>query len=188
VEITDRRLLNETVTTDSDVVVRVDLTNFDPARGRITLNLTADRTLVAQRTVTVGVDGRRTVDVRATLDGPGRYEIRLNGVSVGTVTVTTATDSPTDTVSGTDETPSATVAPTPESPDPTATGGETSGDGEVGTTDSARTGTGTTTPAVGPRQPSGTDIVVAAGMTLMLLYGVGVAVYVLREHPPSGLG
>jgi hypothetical protein len=25
-------------------------------------------------------------------------------------------------------------------------------------------------------------------MSLMLLYGVGVAVYVLREHPPSGLG
>jgi len=25
-------------------------------------------------------------------------------------------------------------------------------------------------------------------MALLLLYGVGVAVYVLREHPPSGLG
>jgi len=188
VEITDRRLLNESVTTGSDVVVRVDLTNFDPVRGRITLNLTADRTLVAQRTVAVGVDSRRTVDVRVTLDVPGRYEIRLNGVSVGTVTVTTATDSPTDTVGATGGTPSAKVASPPGSPDSTSTGAETSGDGGVGATDSAEAGAGATTPAVGPGEPSGTDVVVAAGMALMLLYGVGVAVYVLREHPPSGLG
>ena len=36
--------------------------------------------------------------------------------------------------------------------------------------------------------PTGTDTVVAAGMSLMLLYGVGVAVYVVRREPPGGLG
>jgi hypothetical protein len=32
--------------------------------------------------------------------------------------------------------------------------------------------------------PSGTDTVVGFGLSLLLLYGVGVAVYVLREQPP----
>jgi hypothetical protein len=40
---------------------------------------------------------------------------------------------------------------------------------------------------VGPPPASGTDAVIALGMTLLLLYGVGVAVYVLREHPPPRL-
>jgi hypothetical protein len=196
VEVEDRELLNGTVTVGEEVVVRVDLANFHPAQGRITLNLTADGTLVARKTVTVGVDERRTVYLRAVPNDPGRYELRLDGVSVGTVTVTAAdgsatasTEPSTGTSPTTGKTPD-TVAPTPEATStdwetPTATSETQSSTLAGGGT---RTGTGTATPLVGPEDPTGTDTVVAAGMSLMLLYGVGVAVYVLREHPPSGLG
>lgn len=94
-EIVDRTLLNETVATGADVVVRADLSNFHPVRGRITLNLTADGVLLAQRTVTVGVDARRSVYLGARFDTPGRYEIHLDGVSVGTVNVARATETAT---------------------------------------------------------------------------------------------
>jgi hypothetical protein len=195
VEVEDRELLNGTVATGEEVVVRVDLSNFHPARGRITLNLTADGTVVARRTVTVGVDERRTVYLRAVPNDPGQYELRLDGVSVGTLTVTaadgsaTASTEPSTGSSPTTGTTPGTVAPTSET---TSTGWETP-TGTSGTQPSTsaergtRTGTGTATPPVGPEDPTGTDAVVAAGMSLMLLYGVGVAVYVLREHPPSGL-
>jgi hypothetical protein len=97
----------------------------------------------------------------------------------------TVAGSPTDAVDRTTGSPSATVAPTPEG---TTTAGE-SGAGEGTDTDEpVRSGTGTAAPPIGPDEPTGTDAVLAAGMSLMLLYGVGVAVYVLREHPPGGAG
>ena len=188
-EITDRELLNGTVATGEDVVVRVDLANFYPARGRVTLNLTADGTLLTRRSVTVGVDERRTVYLRAVPSDPGRYDLRLDGVPVGTVTVTAAVESTTaspgssprtGTTPGTVATTSGATATDWETP--TGTPG-TQPIAPAGTT----TGTGTAAPLTGPAGPSRTDTVVAAGMSLMLLYGVGVAVYVLRKHPPSGL-
>jgi hypothetical protein len=190
VEITDQELLNESVAAGEEVVVRVDLANFHPARGEITLNLTTDFTLAAQRTLTVGVDERRTVYLRTVPDAPGEYDLRLNGVSVGTLTVTAAdgpttasTDRPAESSPST-ETDSGTPAPTPG---PTSTDGEPpSGDTE--TASSSSVGTGTATPEVGPAPPTGTDTVLAGGMSLLLLYGVGIAVYVLRENPPGGLG
>ena len=184
-EIRDRRLLNETVAAGEEVVVRVDLANYHPARGRITLNLTANGSLVAQRTVTVGVDSERTVYLRAVPRVPGRYEMRLNDVSVGTVSVTGA-ESPTAT-DGETGTSFATATPTgtPEPASTTADGGTGTGT-ETGT--EAPGWMGTVTPGIGPGDPTGTDAIVAMGMSLLLLYGVGVAVYVLREHPPSGLG
>lgn len=99
VSIVNRMLLNETTTTDAAVVVQADLTNFYPARGHITLNLTTSSTLLTEQTVSVGIDAKRTVYLRAQVETPGRYELRLNGVSVGTVEVAprakTATNSPT---------------------------------------------------------------------------------------------
>ena len=168
-------------------MVRVDLTNFHPVRGRITLNLTANRTLVAQKTVAVAVDGRRTVYLRTTFDIPGRYALRLGAAPVGTVEVTPAATGTPTTASGRSTESSPTVAPTPE---PAPTDRDTAIDGPEtgsGTRSPARTGSGTVaaTPAVGPDPPTGTETVVAVGMSLMLLYGVGVAVYVLREHSPS---
>lgn len=183
-EITDRRLLNDTVTTGEEVVVRVDLANHNPIRGRITLNLTANRSLVAQRTVTVGFDAQRTVHLRAVPRVPGRYEMRLDGVPIGTLEVTaTATDtasrSPTN--GGSTETMPGTAAPTGGS---TVTDGKTpTGEAETGATQSSEweTGVATGPEAPGPDEPTGTEAIVALGMSLLLLYGVGLAVYVLQE-------
>jgi hypothetical protein len=83
-------LLNESVATDETVAVRVDLANFDPARGRVTLNLTTDGTVLAERTVAVGASSERSVLVRATLDTPGTYPLAVNGRALGSVTVTAA--------------------------------------------------------------------------------------------------
>ena len=127
--VADRALLNETVTTAAPVVVRADLENFYPARGSLTLNLTADGTLVAQRTVSVDVDGQRTVYLRAQFSTPGNYELRLNGVPVGAVIVAsepaTTTGSPSATPTST-STPTRTPTPTSA---PSGSGGSTAGSG-----------------------------------------------------------
>lgn len=150
VQIVDRTLLNGTVSPASDVVVRVGLSNLYPARGRITLNLTADRALATQRTVTVGVDEQRTALLRTRFDAPGRYEIRLNGVSVGTVRVLPATVTAT-------ERPTATRTPTSAStrtltPTSASSPGPSTGDSGGSTPTSAGSGTASieTTSGSGP--------------------------------------
>jgi hypothetical protein len=106
-------LLNGTVSTAEPVVVRVDLANFDPARGEATLRLTTDGTVLAERTVSVGASSERTVYLRAVLDTAGTYPLSLNGDSLGSLTVTAApTESPTDAAAPT-ETPTPTRSPTP---------------------------------------------------------------------------
>lgn len=118
-------------------MVKADLSNFNPYRGSITLNLTADRALLAQRTVTVGIDAQRTVHLRTRFDAPGRYEMRLEGEPVGTVTVVrpteTATESPRATRTPTSvptrtSTPTSvpTRTPTP-TPTPSGSGASTTG-------------------------------------------------------------
>lgn len=182
--ITDRTLLNRTVTTGAPVVVRVDLSNFDPVRGRITLSLAANDTLVAQRSVAVGIDAERTVYLRTRFDSPGRYALDLDGVPVGTVSVRAA---------GTGTPP---ATPTPEPPSGTGTPTQSRGTPADVTERPQPTGvpepstepSGTGTSAAVPDDLTGTDVVIATGMSLLLLYGVGVAVYVLREHPPERRG
>ncbi|MEF8841307.1 MAG: hypothetical protein V5A62_06725 [Haloarculaceae archaeon] len=138
VEIRDASLLNGTVETDQAVVVRVDLANPDPTRGRITLALAADGETVAERTVAVGASTRRTVFVRTRFDTAGTYRLALDGEEVGTVTVTTAptgtatTERPTETTTQTptDEavvTPRPTTAAPSPSPSPATTGGDGAG-------------------------------------------------------------
>jgi len=179
VEITDWRLLNQTVTTGTPVVVQADLANFDPVRGRITLALTANGSVVAQRTVAVGTDARRTVYLRTTFDRPGSYRLQLNGDAVGSVRVTAL---PT-------ETPTVTAPPEPtrvtDTPTPTPRGGATETPSRTNAAGSAETATPSGTASLGPTDPSRLDIIVAGGLTLLLIYGVGVAVYVLRERPPT---
>lgn len=115
VRIVGGRLLNETVTTDTDVVARVDLTNDDPVRGTVTLRLTTNGSTVAERTVAVGASTDRTVLVRHRVERSGTYDVSVNGVSLGSVRVTT----------GAIPTPTATVAPSraasPTTTTPTAT-------------------------------------------------------------------
>jgi hypothetical protein len=160
VDIETSELLNESVTTDEPVVVRVDLANVDPASGRISLELTADGDVVAERTVSVAASSERTVYVRATLDSPGEYDIALNGEELGTVTVTEAAETPT-------RTPEDGVTPTPgDTPEVTDTVDVTPTDGVT-----------PTTPPAGPGGPTGTELLVGFVLVLGLLAAVGVAVY-----------
>ncbi|MEF8840679.1 MAG: right-handed parallel beta-helix repeat-containing protein [Haloarculaceae archaeon] len=130
VEITNLSLLNTTATTGASIVTRVDLANFDPAAGRTTLTLSANGSVVTERTLSVGASTERTVDLVHRFGQPGTYVLRVGGSRVGTVTVTAA-DTPTPT-------PRPTAAPTET---PTATPPDTP------TPTDADTPTGTTAPS-----------------------------------------
>jgi hypothetical protein len=167
VEIEGLELLNETVETGQPVVVRVDLANFDPSQGRITLAMTADGETVTERTVSVGASSRRTVFVRHAFEETGTFTVGLNGETLGDVTVTAAPGTP-------GETPPPTTSP-PTTATPTDT---------VAVTDTpGATPTGAASPSPtlpeGPGAPTGTDIVIAFALVLALLAAVGVVVYVL---------
>jgi hypothetical protein len=180
VEIEGFELLNETVEVGQPVVVRVALANFDPVRGRITLDLATEGTVLVERTVAVGASTERTVFLGTRFGTPGTYPLALNDDPIDSLTVI---DTPTGT-------PTAGMEPTPTG-SPAAGGGPTSPTATAGrdpTTATASAGPGADgTPALGPPPASRTETVVALGMTLLLLYGVGVAVYVLREYPPAEL-
>jgi hypothetical protein len=181
VQVQDVSLLNGSVTTEGRVVVRVALTNFDPVRGRTTLNLTADGAALTDRTVAVAASSERSVLLRTRIATPGTYALALDDRDLGNLTVTAA------------ETPSPTAPTTPPPTVETASPTAGAGAGPGPTTPSPEPEAGgagppasTASPAAGPPPATGADMVIALGMTLLLLYGVGVAVYVLREHPPSG--
>jgi hypothetical protein len=167
VEVTDRTLLNDSVARGADVVVEVDLRNVDAVRGRITLTMTADGSVVAERTVTVSASRSRTVYLSDRFNTPGTYEIALNGVAVGSVTVTDETATPTTPTRTPTTSPPPTTSPSPtETPPP------------PGVTPT-ETPPPTDTPPVGPGAPSGTEIVISFVLVLVLLAAVGVVVYVL---------
>jgi hypothetical protein len=160
VEVEAAELLNESVTTDEAVVVRVDLANVDPASGRISLELTADGDVVAERTVSVAASSERIVYVRATLDSPGEYDIALNGEELGTVTVTEAAETPT-------RTPGDGVTPTQVATDTPAV---------TDTVTQPPTDTDSTPPSE-PGDLDWTEISLAAILALLLIAAVGVIVY-----------
>jgi hypothetical protein len=115
VEITDTTLLNESTTTGDEVVVRVDLANFDPVRGTISLALDAGGSTVTERSLAVGASTRRTVYLRHRFDRAGRHALSVNGEPVGSVVVS---ESATPTTAPT-------AAPTATAPPRTATSGPT---------------------------------------------------------------
>jgi hypothetical protein len=112
-------LVRDTVQVGSPVTVRVDLANFDPARGTVTLELAADGSVVAERTVAVGASTERTVTIEARFDGPGEYALDVNGVDAGTVVVTEATS---------EATPPGTGTPDEQPPDVADEGARSAGD------------------------------------------------------------
>lgn len=136
VKLGNAELLNETVTADGRAVVRVNLANTDPARGRITLNLTANGTTVMEEQVAVAASTNRTIYVGATFSTPGTYDLALGNRSLGTLTVTEAIESPTGTPTP-EPTPTSTLTQMPEevvtprptttAPPPTTTSGDGSG-------------------------------------------------------------
>lgn len=173
VEVEVAELLNTTVTIDEPAVVRVDLYNPDPAAGFITLALYADGTTVANETVRVPASSGRTVSLKATVQIPGTYDLVLDGRVLGSLTVTSGPETPTR-------------APSPGATTNASIGGSSTGTpstkGEVMNPGADEP---LTTPGPDASSLTGTETVVAMGMALLLLYGVGVAVYVLRERPPS---
>jgi PGF-CTERM protein len=137
VEITDRALLDDTVATGEQVFAQVELANFDPADGELTLTLTVDGSSAVERTVTVGASSRKTVHLRTRFGTAGTYELAINGESIGSVTV--EADSPTPTVAPGTATrtpgptpttsPPAIPVPTEEPSTPTEAEPTTEGDG-----------------------------------------------------------
>jgi hypothetical protein len=145
VEVVDATLLNETVATDAGVVARVDLANNDPVRGTVSLNLTANGSTVTERSVAVAASTERTVFLRHEFDRPGTYEVSVNGVALGAVSVTAeATPTRTGTTTPGQTTDSATVSPNTTTDDTVtpadAERPETAGDGDR--SPSARDGSG----------------------------------------------
>jgi len=78
--------------------------------GEFDLTLAADGDTLTTETVTVRSDQEAQVDLSASIDQPGTYDITINGNTVGTLEVTEA-GGPT-----TPETPAQTATPTPEAP------------------------------------------------------------------------
>lgn len=139
VQIDDRVLLNDTVTTGQPVVAAVNLSNYDAARGRITLTMAANGSTVAERTVAVGASAERTVYLSNRFDSPGTYALSVDGASVGSVTVEagatpTATAAPGTSVPASETAPpttgpTETVGPTVTEPAGTEPPATTAGDG-----------------------------------------------------------
>lgn len=174
VEVEAANLLNGTVVTGQEAVVRVDLHNPDPAGGFLTLKLRADGTTLAEERVRVPASSRRTVFLRATFDASGSYDFTLNDRSLETLLVTAPTESSISMPGSTPTTtPDVGMAPSSES--------LSSGEATVSPEPAGQEALGT--PASGLSSPTDTETIVALGLTFMLLYGVGVAVYVLRKRP-----
>ena len=107
--VTDVSLDSETVATGDAATVSVTVENGGDASGSITLELTAGGESVASRDVTVSAGGSQTVTFNPTFDEAGDYEIAVNGVAGGMLTVedsttSTATVAAPDTSTGTDTT------------------------------------------------------------------------------------
>ena len=146
VELAGATLVTGTVTAGAEVVVEVSLSNFDPDDGRLALTLTADGVVLTERTVTVEASTDRTARLRHRFGTPGTYELAVNGVPAGTVTVEPRASTPTSTVTaGPSETPTSSVDTPTATPEP---------DDDPGTTTATRTAEPASpsvdTPAAGP--------------------------------------
>ena len=171
VEVSGLTLLEDAVVGSEVVSVRVDLANYDPVRGRIELNLTADGSVVTSREVAVGASSERTVLLETRFGTPGTYVLAIDGVGVGTVTVTEESG-----ISST-PTPSATEDPTPE-PETTPT---------ASTDESAATSTPTATDAptaepTAPATPRDTSSGSGAGFGPALALGALLAAGLLATR------
>ncbi|MFC6939553.1 cohesin domain-containing protein [Salinirubellus sp. GCM10025818] len=160
VSIANLSLLNTTVTTDGTAVTRVDLTNLDPASGRITLTLTANGSAVAERTLSVGAATDRTVFLRHRFSRPGTYALRVNDDRAGVVRVTAAT---TPTAEPTD---AGTPTPTPTPTDPSSAGSDAGSDANTTSPPS-----GSQSPTAGDGAGFGVGSVVVALAVLLIRHG-----------------
>jgi PGF-CTERM protein len=121
------------VTAGESVTVAVPVTNDGTAVDETTLTVTADDRTLTVETVRLLPGQSTTVEIPATFDDPGEYELQVDDRVVDTVTVsaaatatatpsTTATPEPESTATP-ESTPTAEATPTPDDASPTAGSG-----------------------------------------------------------------
>ncbi|MFC7131083.1 PGF-pre-PGF domain-containing protein [Haloferax chudinovii] len=76
-----------TVDTDETFTVRVRVNNTGTAEGTYTKALTAGRTTLATESVTVGPGSSGTLTYSVSIDDAGTYDLRVDGVTIGSITV-----------------------------------------------------------------------------------------------------
>ncbi|WP_255196428.1 PGF-pre-PGF domain-containing protein [Halorarius litoreus] len=112
VSVTDASLSQQTIEAGASVDVTAAVENDGQSRANRTLELTVDGETVSTRTVTLEAGESRDVTFTRTFDDAGSYDIAVDGVSAGTLTVEadtpTTTPSPTPTVDAPDDTPTPT--------------------------------------------------------------------------------
>ncbi|WP_049920631.1 PGF-pre-PGF domain-containing protein [Haloferax sulfurifontis] len=76
-----------TVDTDETFTVKVRVNNTGTAEGTYTKALTAGRTTLATESVTVGPGSSGTLTYSVSIDDAGTYDLRVDGVTIGSITV-----------------------------------------------------------------------------------------------------
>ncbi|WP_254807817.1 right-handed parallel beta-helix repeat-containing protein [Natronosalvus amylolyticus] len=90
--ITHPSLSTDEVVQGESVTVTAQVTNVGLADGELTIPLEVNGEAVANETVTLDVNESETVSITHELDEPGEFDVSIDGVAVGTVTVLASAD------------------------------------------------------------------------------------------------
>jgi len=97
ISVTDASLGTDTVEIGETVTIEAVVENTGDASGTVTLELTADGSAIGTQEVTVDAGSEQTVEFEGSFQTAGEYEIAVNGVDAGTLTVEEPEDGTTDT-------------------------------------------------------------------------------------------
>ncbi|MFP9193630.1 right-handed parallel beta-helix repeat-containing protein, partial [Natrialbaceae archaeon A-CW1-1] len=90
--ITHPSLSAEEIVQGESVTVTAQVTNVGLADGELTIPLEVNGQAVANETVTLDVDDSETVSITHVFDDSGEFDVSIDGISVGTVTVLASAD------------------------------------------------------------------------------------------------
>ncbi|MFP9062373.1 right-handed parallel beta-helix repeat-containing protein [Natrialbaceae archaeon A-chndr2] len=90
--ITHPSISTDEVVQGESVTVTAQVTNVGLADGELTIPLEVNGEAVANETVTLDVNESETVSITHELDEPGEFDVSIDGVAVGTVTVLASAD------------------------------------------------------------------------------------------------
>jgi len=96
-EVPNAQLENDTALAGEGAVVLAEVANVGGAEGTATVEARAtgpdgDTRTVGTRSVTLAGGESQTVELRATIDRPGEYDVAVNGTTAGTLTVESPAD------------------------------------------------------------------------------------------------
>lgn len=91
ISITDVTLVRSTISPGDAASIRVTVANTGDASGSRSLQLTGDGRAYVQTLVRLDGGERRTVTFDQAFESPGEYDLAVDGVSAGTLTVSAAT-------------------------------------------------------------------------------------------------